>query len=328
MKNNVLLGAGILAGLFLTGCAGPHRVPPNPGPEFAVEVSETNPNPTGASEKKVVIFEVSDGNIQAARQARLGAPIISTLNAKIVDAGGDLVNRSLAKKLKEEIQRAEMGGNGAYAGAPIADYAVSSKITQASFGSEFRESYRWKDKNGKVHVEPPQCNYRAEVSITVDIYKVPELTRVKTLRGQGNESASEETRTSYCSASGGNLLHAAAVETVIDMQDQLQGFFAPVGYITQVYGFEDKLLALKTTLTERLGAKPGANVLIYDVMPNGDRFQVAEGEIAEPVYGSGAFVVIEKKLANAVKVGNEVKLDFGCSFMGCQFDNATATLFK
>lgn len=328
MRKNIPFYVGMLASLFLVGCAGHHRVPPNPGPEFAVEVSANDVDPNGANQKKVVIFEVSDGGNDTAKKAGLSSPIVSTLNAKITDAGGYLVDRSLAQKLKEEIKRAEMGGSGAYAGAPIADYAVRSRITQAAFGSEFEEAYRWKDRNGEVHVEPPVCNYRAEVSITVDVYTVPELIRIKTLRGDGAESASEETRTSYCSASGDNLLRAAAAETVIDMQGELQGFFAPVGYVTKAHEFGEEYVAFKTTLTTQLGARPGASVQIYDVLPNGDRFQVAEGEIAEPVYGSGAFVVVERKHAKSIKIGNEVKLDFGCSFLGCKFDNSTAQLFN
>ncbi|MEQ6886999.1 hypothetical protein [Salicola sp. Rm-C-2C1-2] len=80
-------------------------------------------------------------------------------------------------------------------------------------------------------------------------------------------------------------------------------------------------MALKTSLTEQMGAESGTLVNILNVTGSGDTFKVAEGTIADPVVESGAVVVIDKADAETVEIGSRVKVDYSCSIAGCSFDS-------
>lgn len=321
-----ILYAGLATIVLISGCStlGPKPVDPGHiGMPFSIDNSPSNPSPSGSIAKKVVIFDVDDGDFPAAKQAGLGLPIRDALDTKISNAGGRLVDRKLATELKEEIERAEMAGNkGTYRGAPVSDYAVRAHIAEVIFDSEFIEASTWKD-DGKQHRRPPHCRYTSRVKVTVDIYSVPELDRTS-LHGEGSESTSEETRSSECNRNSTSLLRKASEEAVTDVQEELQGFFAPAGSVTKAFSYkgDDSLVALKTTLTRGLGAKPGSKVKIYTVTIEGDRYEVASGEIGEPVVNSGAVVLINKADAHKVKIGDEVKIDYACPIWGCGFNKS------
>ncbi len=320
MKNTLAMGV-IMASVLAAGCSSaPILENPNNMAEMKLPVSASNPSPRGANVSKVVIFDVDTSKALAADKSQAGEPIRFSIDGYLNDAGSKLVDRNLAVELKEEIRMAEIGGAGAYKGAPIADYAVKTTVTQASFGSSFSEASSWVDDDGDYHKTPPKCNYSSKVAISVDVYTVPELNRVKSFRGEGSESSSEETRNSNCNANGGNLVRAAAVDSVYDIQEDLKAFFSPIGYVLKGYEISEDEYALKTSLTAALGAKAGQGVRLINVTAEGDRYPIGEGKIAEPVVRSGAFVVVDGEVISKVRIGDEVRIDHSCSFLGCSMD--------
>jgi len=308
--------------LLAAGCTStPKTTPDTLGADYELEKSAANPSPKGAQANKVVLFDVEDGGLAAVKEAKLDNTIKSQLDRSIRNGGGQVVDRDLASGLKEEIKRSIMAGEGSYQGAPVADYAIITKVSNATYGSSFDEA--WVDDDGDRH--PAECDYSASVSATVNVYTLPELKRVKSLDGEDSASTSEETRSSDCGGINyGGLLRSAAEGSMVDIKGQLKSFFAPVGYVTgaKVYLSDEGQVVLKTSLTSDLGAKPGGGVDIARVQTNGDRYKVAEGEIGKPVLQSGANVVVEKASADKIKIGDEVSLDYSCSFMGCKFDEA------
>ena len=319
IKKFLTLGS-IFAGLLVGGCSTVNIDPSSFENELQLPVSASNPSPKGSVSSKVVIFDVNAEHSPTAAQAQAGSPIQFALDGYINDAGAKLVDRDLAVQLKDEVIRAEMGGAGAYGGAPIADYAVRTNITQASFGASFEEASTWRDDDGEVHRTPPSCNYSSRVAITVDVYTVPELTRVRSFRGEGSASGSEDARSSTCNANGTNLVRSAAEDAVYEIQEDLKAFFSPVGYVLTGYKTREGDYILKTTLTKEFGAVPGKGVKVITVTAEGDRYEVAAGKVGNPVVRSGAFVVIDEEAASKVRIGDEVRIDHSCSFMGCQAD--------
>ena len=313
---------GISSIAVLSGCSfmQPHNVSkPNLGPQYELKTSESNPSPGGAQRSKVVVYEVDNGGLRRAKKANMTTPVLSQLSSTINGAGAELVDRDLAQDLEEEIDAAQAKGSGSYGGAPVADYAVRSRLTDASFGSNFDEAYT--DEDGNTY--PATCTYTASAEVAVDVFTVPELNLVKSLIGSDTESTTEDTRSSSCRGTGDGMLRSAGKNAIIDIKGPLSNFFAPIGYVVNAMSFkpdEDKV-ALKTSLTSSLGAKPGGAVTITTVEPNGDRYDVAEGEIGEPVVQSGAVVVVDKEKADIIKIGDEVSPDYSCSWAGCKMDD-------
>lgn len=320
IRKTLALGT-IAASVLAAGCSSTPKITQDQlSKEMQLPVSASNPSPRGAEVSKAVIFDVDTSSAQTADDAQAGEPVRFAIDGYLNDAGAKLVDRSLAAELKDEVLRAEMGGAGAYKGAPVADYAVKTTVTQASFGSSFSEASSWVDDDGEQHTTPPKCNYSSTVAISVDVYTVPELNRVKSFRGEGSESSSEETRSSNCAANGGNMVRAAATDSVYEIQEDLKAFFSPIGYVMSGYEISEDEYVLKTSLTSDLGAKPGRGVRLINVTAEGDRYPVGEGKIADPVVSSGAFVVVDDTVITKVRVGDEVRIDHSCSFMGCNMD--------
>ena len=320
MKKLIALSSLSFA-LLVSGCAiGPPNTNPGKlGGDYELEKSAANPAPKGTEANKVILFEVDGGELSAVDEANLRTSVIGALDKSIADAGAERVERDLASGLKEEIEMAQQRGAGSYSGAEVVDYAVRTRIKNATFGSEFQEAYV--DDDGNRY--PPKCTYSANVSVAVDVFAIPELEKVKSLSGDAGTSDYQDTRNSNCnSVSGHGLLRSAASGAVVDLQGQLKNFFAPIGYImaAKEYLPDEQQIVLKTTLTNDLGARPGFDVNIKRVQTNGDRYKVAEGEIGEPVLSSGANVVVGKETVDKVKIGDEVKVDHSCSVLGCRFD--------
>src|SRR6056297_2557836 len=120
IKKSLVLG--VVAGLSLGGCASVEVNPADLNNRMDLPLSVTNPTPDGAVTSKVVIFEVDTAKASVAEESQAGGSIQFALDGYINEAGAELVDRNLAAQLKDEVIRAEMGGAGAYQGAPVADY--------------------------------------------------------------------------------------------------------------------------------------------------------------------------------------------------------------
>lgn len=322
IRKSLVLGS-VIAGLAVSGCSSVSQVKPSDlRDELTMPLSASNPSPSGSQSSKVVIFDVNASESPAAEQAGAAGPIRFALDGYITEAGATSVDRALAEQLKDEVVRAEMGGAGAYQGAPVADFAIRTNVTQASFGSSFQESSTSRDNKGRVYTNPAKCNFSGRVAITVDVYAVPALERVRSFRGEGTATGSEDARSSNCAADGTNFLRRAGEDAVYDIQEELKAFFAPTGYVLNGYALDSKKVILKTSLTEKLGAKPGQSVKVINVTAEGDRYEVAEGKVADPVVRSGAFVVVSQEDAASISIGDEVRIDHSCSFMGCDMDGS------
>lgn len=315
------VAVGALAATLLSGCASTGL--DNLGEYKKSELPEAEKMPSQAEiengESKVVIFEVQDGDIPEAKQARVGSALTGELEKFIDRAGAELVDRGVAQKLKDEIRRAEMEGSTGYDGPPVGDFAVRGKISQASFGSDFTEARTWTDDDGKTHRSPPQCTYNATVTANLAVYSLPSLDTAKSVQAEGSVSTSEETRNSNCNAGGDGLLREAAQEAVQVKRDVLQNFFAPKGYVVERRALEDDNV-FRVSLGEEYGAKEGADVRIFKTVESTNPLtgettvesrKVAEGVITNQVNSDTSWVRVgEPEAANKVRMGHQVKIHY------------------
>jgi len=311
----------IMATAFLTGCASTGL--DNLGEYKKKSMPEAEQMPSKAElsggKSKVVIFEVQDGNIAESKQAKVGVSITGELENYINDAGADLVDRSVAQKLKKEIRAAEMQGSTGYDGPPVGDFAVRGKVSQASFGSEFTEQRTYTNDDGETVTVPPKCTYTANVVANLDIYKLPSLDKAESFQMEGTVDTTEETRSSNCNASGQGLLREAAAEAVQVKRDTLQNFFAPKGYVVERRSLEDDNV-FRVTLGEDLGAKEGKEVRIFKVVKDKndltgktitEKRKVAEGLITNQVNKGTSWIrVSDPEKAKKVRMGHNVKVHY------------------
>ncbi|MEQ6886422.1 hypothetical protein [Salicola sp. Rm-C-2C1-2] len=194
--------------------------------------SDSGSPPTEAPVRNVVIFDVDEGGFATARRADLGRWLRRALDETLTDAGRTLADRNLAQVLKEETERAEMGNAGTYEGAPIAGFAVRTKITQADFSQEFNPAYT----NFAGFDVSAECEYASCVKVTVDVYTVPELERVKDFRNQASGSKSEEVDTeSDCREMDPRMLRRTSRDAMAGLRESLQNYFASPGHVLAAY---------------------------------------------------------------------------------------------
>lgn len=312
---------GALTVTFLSGCASTGL--DNLGQYKKSELPKAEEMPSTAEiqngQSKVVIFEVQDGDIPEATQAKVGSALTGELEKFINSAGAELVDRSVAQKLKEEIRRAEMEGSTGYDGPPVGDFAVRGKISQASFGSEFTEARRWTDDDGDSHYTPPQCTYTAVVTANLTVYSLPSLETATSVQAEGSVSTSEETRNSNCNAGGAGLLRGAAQEAVQVKRDVLQNFFAPKGYVLERRALEDDNV-FRVSLGEQYGAKEGAEVRIFKTVESTNPLtgeatteerKVAEGLVTNQVNSDTSWIRVgEPEAAQKIRMGHQVKIHY------------------
>lgn len=318
---------GISAFALLSGCASTqinmadyHPVP--------MEKAEFMPSPAEVDGKraKVVIFNPDSGGIRLAKSSRAAHTVAGTLEKYLNQAGVEIVDRSLASKLKKEIQLAEIKGNSDYTGPKVSDYSITGTISEANTSSSFSEQRQWQDKEGKWHVIPASCHFSANVSANLRIYKLPSLNYIKSIDVSGSASNSRQTRSSRCYLSPNaqnSLIRAAASNAIKAYRTPFQNFFAPKAYVEERRSGK-KGDIFKLTQGSQFGFITGAKVTLYTKLKsiNGltgkvslDDQPVATGIISNNVGPRYAWVKVEdKQAADKVRLGDFVKVKYQKSF--------------
>lgn len=267
-KKNVIKVALLpLAALILTGCmARPATHLTEEEIRFKkmvpVALEKNDIMPTEAqlagSGPRVVVFETDHSNIEMAVSARTGQAVTAEIEKLLTGTEVELVDRSLATKLGEELQLAEMRGNAEYQGEQIADYAILAKLSHTGITEEFQEK---------------GCTFVGEVSASVRVYKIPSMRPVTTEILEGSSKAV----TGHCTLSENRnissnrtqqLTREAAVRAVSGMRAQLHKLFAPTGYVIEMR--EKKVSFLSTDKPE-----------VYVKVTLGTRHNLKEGDVVE-----------------------------------------------
>jgi hypothetical protein len=275
---------------------------------------------------KVVIFNPDSGDIPLAKSSRAGHTIAGTLEKYLNQAGAEIVDRSLATKLKKEIQLAEIKGNSDYTGPKVSDYSITGTISAANTSSSFSEAQQWQDKNGKWHTIPASCHFNANISANLRIYKLPSLNYVKSIDVSGSATNNRQTRSSNCYLSSNaqnSLVRVAASNAIKQYRTAFQNFFAPKAYIEERRSGK-KGDIFKLTQGTQLGFTTGSSVTIYtkEKSTNGlsgkvsyDDQPVATGIISNNVGPRYAWIIVDdKQAANKVRLGDFVKVKYQKNF--------------
>lgn len=274
--------------------------------------------------KKVVVFELDEGNNHIASQADLGRAIAKNTEGVLAQNKMiELVDRSAAQKLKNEIALSEMSkGAGTYKGPRIADFAISGNISNADFTKKYRASSIFiNPKTGTAITIPARLDYKSSVSGNIKIYELPSMRVIETLEFNGDASRSESGGnffSEYDGASNDNgLVRKAGADAIDDIKESIQNSFAQRGYILEKR-VKNKDSIFKINLGIGDGVRNGDKVEIfgsYEVenpLTNKTEIEVrtiATGRISDKIDQSNSWILLDSKGdVNSVRLGDGVKV--------------------
>ncbi|MBI5329799.1 MAG: hypothetical protein HZB71_04205 [Betaproteobacteria bacterium] len=212
---------------------------------------------------KVIVFEGDDGNLHLARQAQAGIVLSRTIETLLSGGATEIVDRTLASRLKDEVMLADAKGEGTYSGPAVANYAIRSTITNAEYGAEYVPATEYKGKDGKVYTIPASYTHRAKVNANIQIYQIPSLVLIATVPAKGSDSDTGASQ-------GGNhdkgvtMVRRAAEDAVRGARTALLNQFTIKGYVIEKKVDGAKTI-FKVMLGSRQGAQAGAKVGIFTV---------------------------------------------------------------
>jgi hypothetical protein len=321
-RRTVLAGAALL--LAVGGCATTDIGDPDTWPVIDLAPGDPNikiPVADIGRRTRVVVLEPEES---AGNRGQGLATVATAAIQTVLGSGGvEIIDRSLATRLGQELKLAEMGGGTAsYGGPDIADFAIRVVMGNAGFGSVFHEASQYKDKKGQTVYVPASYTYSARSSLTVRIYQLPSLRLVQSVNAEGTASASDQRR--EMNQNDGPPLMASATQAGIRAKKaDVLNEFSPKGYVEQRRGKEKKTI-FKVLLGKQTGSKTGDAVEIYTQRKNEslltkkvtyDEVLVAKGRISNSLQSDSSWVIVDDpKEAARVRFGDIVKVKHSTSF--------------
>ena len=323
-----LLGAGVVA-LIFTGCGPAINLAEYSQVKLESAAILPSKSELGGQKPKVVVLDIRDSGSAAARQAQAGNSVTTKLDgiissSKIVE----MVDRSAASKLQEEIKLAEMNKKAAYTGPDVADFVISGNISNASGGHRFQEAFTQCDKKGNCYTYPAQCTYSGNLNGLIKVYEIPSLKVVNSIDISGSASSTTEGRCSS-NADYSGLITTAGINAAASAKVKLLNFFSPKGYITEKRTKGDNAIFLAQFGTAD-GVKFNDNVKLYRLETSTNPLTgvttkqevfVGEAKVTNQITQNISWIIVDDaKIASTVKLGDYVKIEFKRGFMDSLHD--------
>ncbi len=341
-KAALLLGS---LSILLTGCAGmmgpieknlsEYKRAPMPNAKILPSKEEFRGGKT-----KVVVFNLDDSHVDLAKSAKAGYSFAKALEDKISITGAEIVDRSIAQKLRQEIELAEMKGGSGYAGPNVASFAVTGEVSAANVGAEYSKAERWQDKKGKWHQRSASCRYSAQAKANLRIYKMPELKLLSSITVDGDVSDSQETVGSSCPISKESqegMVQQAAMDAIESFDVEIQNQFAPKAYVVEHRSNGDDSI-FKLSQGSALGFKPESIVTIYrtEEVQNPitgettvEEYPVVKAEVTDQVSQNYAWLALDdNEKASQIRLGHYAKVKYErsvLSSLGKMVDSAMSS---
>jgi anti-anti-sigma regulatory factor len=287
---------------------------------------------------KVILLRSEQSSANGQAYQELTDALTREVEAILAGNGVEIVDRSLAGKLDQEIKMCELQGSGKCGSQmepSVARYAVKATITNASYAPTlipaqrmtggdttfaiaaasypgFVERYAVDGKNDQIVVRP-HFNHVAQVSTAVRVYEVPSLRELKAVTSSGADNQ----RTADQAPLESQLL-LASLKTAVESNEAkvaLLNVFAPRGFVIG-RRTNGKKTIFKVSMGTSQGLIPGSTVVIASeqdtVNPitkkaSTDLIDVVKGKVSELVLASEAWVIPDDpEKAGKVSLGDQV----------------------
>lgn len=312
------LALGAMAVLAGAGCAGT-KIEGSPASWRVTPMADADVMPVLSGESvsrrtRVVVMQPQEA--ATARGMGLQDVAVSALEAQLGEGGIEVVDRRLAGRLDQELKLVEVKGSASYGGPDVADFAVVMVMGNATWGSDYIEASRYKDKDGKVQITPASYAYSSRSPITVRIYELPSLRMVQSFSSVGTYGLYDQ-KSAANPSQAVSMLRSATEAGVQGKKADILNEFSPKGYVSE-RRVKGDVSIFRVLLGKQTGAKTGDNVEIVTLQKskdgltgksNLDPLKVASGRISD-VVGEGAswVIVSDEKAAAAVRRGDIVKV--------------------
>lgn len=324
MRTNLKTLLTIMAVSLVSGCAtqindfGSYR----PAPITDTDVMPS-PEQLEAKRTKVLVFEADDKAVRD-RLNNAGVLMARKIEEVLLQSSVEIVDRSLAMRLRDEIALAEAKGDGSttYSGPEVASVAVRSFITNVGAGSKFTPASQYEYK-GKIYQVAHYCNYTGYATGGMRIYEVPSLRLMGTFAMKGNVSMSES---AYCRNDQSVLLGLArqAVEDSVNSKRvDIKNMFAPKGYVVEkrVMG---KNVIFKVMVGKTHSAASQDKLTFYTVQKNENRLikkvefeevPITTGVLSNQIGEDFAWIIPDNlDKARQIRLGDFVKIVYKKGF--------------
>lgn len=321
MKNFAKTSITLVAAAMMTACMSTPRVSETQPMQLQkAAILPSAEELSGAKSQKIIVVPVeatgAEGIIYA-QHATTG------IEQGLLAAGNDVIERSLAEQLGEELLLIEMQqGGGSATTLNAADIAVMAKLSDPTFSFDYRERSRYQNKDGDWVTIPPKCTFDSSANISVRAYRLPSMTQLGTYTFEADESEVREDSNSRCPISEqsvASLKQKAIDRAIAEGQFELLNAIAPKAYVLdarQVPGANDALYRVSIGNTK--GAREGGVVEFFRLEERVNQLTGAksieevylgEGEFTADISANAAYVhVSDKELVRKLLLGDIVKM--------------------
>ncbi|EGJ51820.1 hypothetical protein V6C53_11215 [Desulfocurvibacter africanus] len=278
------------------------------------------PEQLKSAKVKVVVFPLTDGNIDLAKKANLSTVAAGEVENQLAGGMVELVDRNNAAKLQQEVMLSEINNQGAYNGPEVADFAITGNVDKATFGYTYDEAYTTRDKKGNSYYHPAQFNYKANVSGKIKIIQLPSLKVVKTITFADSVSTSEDAHgRAPTQDSGTPLVAKAATDAIHSARIELKNYFAKKGYVLEKRSKDDEAI-YKINLGTEDGLKTNDVCQIYTINKtvnaitqeeSTEELLLGEGKVSNQIGANYSWLIIEDAdMQSPVRLGDYVKAKY------------------
>lgn len=320
MAKTISIVGAISASIFLNGCMAT-KVDLAKFRDADMREAEIMPTKAQLNHQrmKIVVFEADDSAAGNVKSAGLGLTLSNTVEKELSVSGAEIIDRSLAKKLGDELKLAESKGTGNYRGPEVAQFAIRGKVSSAEYGARYIEASSYTDKKtGKTFYTPASYSHSASVVGGISVYELPNLRLVASVNMSGRATASDPYQGANQNT-GASLLRTATESAVEDSAHNLKNLFAPKGYVVEKRIDGDKSI-FKILMGQEQGVKAEDKVVIYSLrkktnaltgIEQVDEIPVTEATVSDLVTSGESWVSpSDKQAAALVRLGDFVKVKY------------------
>lgn len=273
---------------------------------------------------RVIVVPTETKNTLA-KSAQSADALNNSLDNILQKAGLEIIDRSMADKVKDELIAYETTGKYSESSVDVADLAIWTNIASASFSHNFTEGHEGKNIfTGKKSWIEPSCTFKAKVKGTAKSFRLPNLTLNNQVSLDGVATISRDTRGSTCRLPDVEiygLINEAAATAVRNYRTTIQNAFAPKAYVLE-YRIVNNKHYIQISLGTNRQLSHGDDIkfirqvekkhpLTDEISIN--EFDIGDGEVTDIIQQKSSWVEVDPKIAQQLNIGDIAKVIYNKS---------------
>jgi hypothetical protein len=278
----------------------------------------------GKSVRVVVIPTESQSAL--ANKSDSNVALNNKLNILLQKAGIEIVDRSFGEKVTEELIAYEATGQYSESALNVADIALQTSISSATFSHEFTEAHTAKNIfTGKDVWVNASCEFKAKVQGSARSFTLPKLKLRNQVELKGIATLSRDTRNSSCHLSTletYGLVNEAAQVAVTSYRVAIQNAFAPKAFVKSYRIFEDEHYIEVSIGTDREvdNGDEISFIRLIEVTDDltgevtTDELPLGVGEVTNILQRKSSWVKVDAELAKNIHLGDMAVVKYSKTF--------------